>query len=76
MKRQYVIRQDRISIFLVIICIVWTVTQECTAEDVGQKVKMLFIAMSVQLTGKAKGVTFMVLLRNILKPRSYKQFRE
>ncbi len=61
---------------LVIICIVWTVTQECTAEDVGQKVKMLFIAMSVQLTGKAKGVTSMVFLRNILKPRSYRQFRE
>ena len=75
-KRQYVIRQDHISIFLVIICIVWTVTQECTAEDVGQKVKMLFIAMSVQLTGKAKGVTSMVFLRNILKPRSYRQFRE
>ena len=31
--------------------------QECTAEDVGQKAKTLFIAMSVQLTGKAKGVT-------------------
>ena len=75
-KRRYVTRQDRISIFLVITYIVWTVTQECTAEDVGQKVKMLFIAMSVQLTGKAKGVTFMVFLRNILKPRSYGKFRE
>ena len=34
--------------------------QECTAEDVGQKAKTLFIAMRVQLTGKAKGVTFKV----------------
>lgn len=31
--------------------------QECTAEDEGQKAKTLFIAMRVQLTGKAKGVT-------------------
>ena len=72
MKRQYVIRQDRTSIFWVIICIVWTVTQECTAEDAEQKAKTLFIAMSVQLTGKAKGVTSTVFLRNILKLRSYR----
>lgn len=50
--------------------------QECMAEDVGQKAKTLFIAMNVQLTGKAKGVTSMVFLRNILKLRSCKRFGE
>ena len=69
-KKRYVIRPDRTNIFLVTICIAWTVTQECTADSVAQSVRILFIVMNVQPTEKAKGVTFTAFLKSILKMKS------
>lgn len=58
MKKQYVTHQDRTSIFLVIICIVWTVTQECTAEDVGQKAENVLYCYECTTYRKNKGCYF------------------
>ena len=59
-RREKTIRHPsrHISIFLVIICIVWTVTQECTAEDVGQKSENALYCYECTTYRKSKGCYF------------------
>ena len=57
-----------------------TLGENYTAEKITKQIEQIQRAQAVierlAVIGNAKGVTFMVLLRNVLKPRSYKQFGE